>query len=407
MSDESITQAIEALRRGKPVIVIDNPDREDEGDLVLAAQHATVESLAFMIRHTSGIVCVAMTPERLEELKLNQMVKESTEPRQTAFTVSVDYLPTTSTGISAADRVETIKALCDPNTKPEELCRPGHVFPLRSRPGGVLKRQGHTEASVDLMKLAGLFPAAAIAELVCDDGSVMRGETLKDFAKEHELCIVTIKSLVEHRRKSEKLVECVAKAQLPTDYGVFTAYVFRSELDEFKHLALVRGEITEEPLLVRVHSECLTGDTFRSRRCDCGPQLQSALRMIDEAGSGVVVYLRGHEGRGIGLQHKLRAYSLQDEGHDTVEANIKLGLPPDSRDYGIGAQILADLGVRKMRLMTNNPAKYSGLAGYHLEIVERVPLITGATLENIDYLRTKQIKLGHQLEIDTNEEPNA
>lgn len=399
MPSETIEPAVEAFKRGEFVVVIDDPDRENEGDLIIAADHATPEKLAFMIRHTSGIICVPMHAERLDELRLPQMVSDNTEPWKTAFTVSVDHLPDTTTGISAEDRSATIRALIDPATPSEAFCRPGHIFPLRYRPGGVLKRAGHTEATIDLAEMAGLYPAGVLSEIVNDDGTVAKGQQLFDFAQEHKLHVVTITDLVRYRRRREKLVERVSQARLPTKAGLFEAHVYRSVLDDIEHFALVRGDVGSGPTLVRVHSECLTGDIFGSMRCDCGSQLHMALEMIAEADSGVLVYLRGHEGRGIGLGHKLRAYTLQDQGCDTVEANEELGLPVDSREYGIGAQILADLGVKEIRLLTNNPAKYGGLSGYDLEIIERVPLITGANAENIDYLRTKEAKLGHLLNL--------
>jgi 3,4-dihydroxy 2-butanone 4-phosphate synthase/GTP cyclohydrolase II len=396
-----IEDAIEAIARGEMVIVVDSVDRENEGDLIVAAEKMTPETMAFMIRHTSGVICMPVEGSRLDELRIPLMVAENTESQRTAFTVSVDAKHGTTTGISAADRCATVHAILDSGTRPEDLARPGHIFPLRYREGGVLTRAGHTEASVDLARMARLRPAGVLAEVVNDDGSMARLPELERFAAEHGLQIISIADLVRYRRHREKLVKRVSEARIPTDYGDFTAYVFQSLLDGTEHMAFVRGEVAgKDDVLVRVHSECLTGDVFGSMRCDCGLQLDLALRLIAEEGTGVVVYLRGHEGRGIGLGHKFRAYTLQDQGLDTVEANVELGFPPDSREYGIGAQILVDLGVTTMRVMTNNPDKYGGLDGYGLEIVERVPLHVLPNHENIRYLRTKQQKLGHLLEID-------
>ncbi len=397
----NIERAIDAVRRGELVVVVDDEDRENEGDLIMAAEMVTAESMAFMIRHTSGVICMPVEGERLDELQLPLMVSDNTESQRTAFTVSVDARAGTSTGISAADRAVTVRALLDPSTRPEDLARPGHVFPLRYRDGGVLKRAGHTEAAVDLARLAGLSPAGVLAEIVNDDGTMKRLGDLEAFAAEHDLVMVSIADLIRHRHRREKLVRRVSDAQIPTRHGAFHAVVFESVLDGVEHMAFVKGEVAgASDVLVRVHSECLTGDVFGSMRCDCGAQLDAALEAIAEQGEGILVYLRGHEGRGIGLGHKLRAYTLQDKGRDTVEANVELGFPVDSREYGIGSQILVDLGVTTMRLMTNNPAKYGGLEGYGLEIVERVPLRVRPNLENIRYLRTKQEKLGHLLEID-------
>jgi 3,4-dihydroxy 2-butanone 4-phosphate synthase/GTP cyclohydrolase II len=396
-----IEEAIEAIARGEMVIVVDSVDRENEGDLIIAAEKMTPETMAFMIRHTSGVICMPVEGHRLDELRIPLMVAENTESQRTAFTVSVDAKHGTSTGISAADRCATVHAILDEDTRPEDLARPGHIFPLRYREGGVLTRAGHTEASVDLARMARLRPAGVLAEVVNDDGSMARLPELERFAREHGLLVISIADLVRYRRHREKLVRRVSEARIPTSYGDFTAYVFESLLDGTEHMAFVRGEVAgKDDVLVRVHSECLTGDVFGSMRCDCGLQLDLALRLIAEEGTGVVVYLRGHEGRGIGLGHKFRAYTLQDQGLDTVEANVELGFPPDSREYGIGAQILVDLGVSTMRVMTNNPDKYGGLDGYGLEIVERVPLHVLPNTENIRYLRTKQQKLGHLLEID-------
>jgi 3,4-dihydroxy 2-butanone 4-phosphate synthase/GTP cyclohydrolase II len=382
-------------------VVVDDADRENEGDLIMAAERATPETMAFMIRHTSGVICMPVEGARLDELQLPLMVANNTESQRTAFTVSVDAVHGTTTGISAADRATTVRALLDPRTRAEDLARPGHIFPLRYRDGGVLKRAGHTEASVDLARLAGCYPAGVLSEVVNDDGSMARLPALEQFAADHGLQLISIADLIRYRRHREKLVRRVSEARIPTRHGDFTAYVFASLLDGVEHMAFVRGEVAgSTDVLVRVHSECLTGDVFGSLRCDCGVQLDLALERVAAEGEGVVVYLRGHEGRGIGLGHKLRAYRLQDQGRDTVEANVELGFPVDSREYGIGSQILVDLGITTMRLMTNNPAKYGGLEGYGLEIVERVPLRTEPTDENISYLRAKQDKLGHFLDID-------
>jgi 3,4-dihydroxy 2-butanone 4-phosphate synthase / GTP cyclohydrolase II len=407
MTFDTVESAIDAVQRGEFVVVVDDEDRENEGDLIIAAEKMTPDKMAFMIRYTSGVICLPMEGARLDELQLPLMVSgnENTEGQRTAFTISVDARHGTTTGISAADRCTTVHTLIDPSTGPADLARPGHIFPLRYRDGGVLKRAGHTEAGVDLARMAGCFPAGVLAEIVNDDGTMQRMADLKEFAAEHELVLVTIADLIRFRRHREKLVRRVSEARIPTQYGDFTAHVFASLLDGTEHLAFVRGEVSgKSDVLVRVHSECLTGDVFGSLRCDCGVQLDRALERVAREGEGVVVYLRGHEGRGIGLGHKLRAYSLQDQGRDTVEANLELGFPADSREYGIGSQILVDLGVTTMRLMTNNPAKYGGIEGYGLEIVERVPMQTEPNEENIAYLRAKQEKLGHLLEIAPDEE---
>ena len=396
----SIEEAVAAFARGGIVVVVDDASRENEGDLVMAAQFATSERIAFFLSHTSGLICVPLTGDRLDALELPPMVVDNTESNSTAFSVSVDVRKGTTTGISAADRAATIAALIDPATAPGDLARPGHVFPLRYREGGVLKRGGHTEAAVDLARLAGLEPAGVLCEVVSEDKrSMARLPELERFAARHGLPLISIADLIRYRRQSEKLVRRVAEARIPSEWGDFTAYVYESLLDGDEHLALVKGAVQgEDDVLVRVHSECLTGDVFGSLRCDCGLQLQAALRRVAQEGMGVVVYLRGHEGRGVGIAHKLRAYTLQDEGHDTVDANLKLGLPVDSREYGIGAQILVDVGITTMRLLTNNPAKYGGLEGYGLQITERVPLQSVPNPENISYLRAKKARLGHLLE---------
>src|SRR3954468_22375776 len=399
MALEDIEDAVAAIGRGEIVVVVDDEDRENEGDLIMAAEFATAEKIAFFVRHTSGVICMPLTAERTRELDLPLMVHDNTESHRTAFTVSVDYRAGTTTGISAADRAATIQALIDPATKPRDLARPGHIFPLRYSEGGVLKRAGHTEAAVDLARMAGLYPAGVLCEIVNDDGTMARVPDLEKFAETNGLLMISIADLIRYRREGEKLIKRAAEARVPTDWGDFTCYAYESLLDGETHLAMVRGAVQGVPdVLVRVHSECLTGDVFGSLRCDCGVQLDAAMQKVAEEGLGVVVYLRGHEGRGIGIAHKLRAYELQDTGHDTVDANIELGLPVDSREYGIGAQILVDLGITTMRLMTNNPSKYGGLEGYGLEIVERVPLESAPNPENIHYLRTKRERMGHLLE---------
>ncbi len=394
----AVEDAIAAIGRGEIVVVVDDEDRENEGDLIMAAEHATPETIAFFVRYTSGVLCAPMTGERLDELALPLMVSVNTEPMRTAYTITVDAAEGTTTGISAGDRSRTLNLLSSPHSEPHDFVRPGHVLPLRYRPGGVLKRAGHTEAAVDLSRLAGCEPTGVLAEVVNDDGTMARLPQLTQFCEEHDLFLISIADLIRYRRANERLVDPVAQARIPTIYGDFTGHVFR-DFDGTEHLALVHGQIMgSDPILVRVHSECLTGDILTSMRCDCGAQLHTALEAIAKEQAGVLVYLRGHEGRGIGIGHKIAAYSLQDEGRDTVDANLELGLPVDSREYGIGAQILVELGVTKMRLMTNNPDKIGGLGGYGLEIVERVPTTTGANPENLAYLRTKQMRLGHLIE---------
>ena len=401
-----IDDVIAAIARGEMVVMVDDEDRENEGDLIMAAEHATAAQLAFIIRHSSGVVCAPITGARCDDLRLPLMVEQNTESHRTAFTDTVDLIEGTSTGISAADRAATLRALADPDRTYTHFARPGHIFPLRAREGGVLKRAGHTEAAVDLARLAGCAPVGVICEITNDDGTMSRLPELRRFCAEHGLLLSSIAKLIEHRRRHEKLVTRVGSATVPTEWGTFDCVAYRSEVDGVEHLAFVRGDVADgEPALVRVHSECLTGDVFGSRRCDCGPQLSSAMARIAAEGRGVVVYLRGHEGRGIGIGHKIRAYSLQDEGLDTVDANLRLGLPVDSREYGIGAQILTDLGVTDLRLMTNNPAKYGGLGGYGLHVVERVAMPTITTPENVHYLRTKRDRLGHLLDLDDPSSP--
>ncbi len=399
MTFSTIEEAVEAIRRGGMAVVVDDEDRENEGDLVMAAEGATPEAIAFFLAHTSGVICAPLEPERADALDLPLMVTGNTEAQRTAFTVSVDARAGTTTGISAADRAATISALIDPDTRPGDLNRPGHIFPLRYRTGGVLKRAGHTEATVDLARAAGLTPAGVLCEVVTADKSGMaRLPELQRFAKRHGLPLISIADLIRHRLRTEKLVRRVSMARIPTDEGEFAAFVYESVVDNEQHLALVMGDVRgKDDVLVRVHSECLTGDVFGSLRCDCGPQLRAAMDRIEAEGTGVLVYLRGHEGRGIGLGHKIRAYQLQEDGHDTVDANLAQGLPVDSREYGIGAQMLVDLGVTTMRLMTNNPAKYGGLEGFGLDITERVPLEPSPNPENIKYLRTKRERMGHLL----------
>jgi len=399
MRFSTITELLEDIKAGKMVIIIDDEDRENEGDLVMAAEKITPEAITFMARHGGGLICVPLTSQRARELGLNLMVQDGQDKFCTAFTVSVDARNGTTTGISAKDRARTIKALIDPKTKPEDLLRPGHVFPLIASEGGVLKRAGHTEAAVDLARLAGLYPAGVICEIIGDDGDMLRGEKLFEFAERFGLRIGTIADLIEYRRKREKLVFRVAEADLPTRYGDFRMIVYGTVVDNLNHIALVMGDVDNgEPVMVRVHSECITGEVFGSLRCECGEQLDMAMKMVSKEGRGAIIYLR-QEGRGIGLVNKVHAYSLQDKGLDTVEANIRLGFPPDLRDYGIGAQILLDLGIRKLLLLTNNPAKIVAIRGYGLEIVERIPIEVEPNNINRRYLKAKKEKLGHMLSV--------
>jgi 3,4-dihydroxy 2-butanone 4-phosphate synthase/GTP cyclohydrolase II len=397
MRFHKIADAIKDIRQGRMIVLVDDEDRENEGDLVMAAEKVTPEAINFMAVHGRGLVCLALTPQRVDELQLPQMAAENTATFGTAFTVSIDARHGVTTGISAADRAVTIRTAINPETKPADLARPGHIFPLRAQEGGVLKRAGQTEGSVDLARLAGLLPAGVVCEIMNEDGTMSRVPELLRFAKTHRMKIVTIKDLIEYRMQKESLVRRISDTLLPTSHGSFQLVAYENEVDHGVHLAIVKGEPDpEEPTLVRVHSGCLTGDVFGSSRCDCGEQLRRALEMIEEAGRGVVLYLN-QEGRGIGLLNKLKAYSLQDKGLDTVEANRQLGFKPDLRDYGIGAQILVDLGLKKIRLMTNNPRKIVGIDGYGLDVVERVPIETQPQASNVRYLRTKKQKLGHLL----------
>jgi 3,4-dihydroxy 2-butanone 4-phosphate synthase/GTP cyclohydrolase II len=400
---DSIADALADIRDGKMVVVVDDEDRENEGDLIFAASKTTTELVGFMVRHSSGVICVPMEGPVLDRLGLPPMTHINEDRKGTAYSVSVDARDGIETGISAADRSRTIKVLCDSATEPWEITRPGHVFPLRAMPGGVLRRPGHTEAAVDLARLAGLTAAGVICEIVHDDGSMMRAPALRDFADEHSLKMISIADLIAYRRRNESLIKKVATAKLPTEFGEFDIVGYESILDGTDHIALVKGDISSgEDVLVRVHSECLTGDALGSLRCDCGPQLRAAMRKVATEGRGVVLYVRGHEGRGIGLLHKLQAYQLQDAGADTVSANTALGLPADARDYGTGAQILVDLGIKSMRLLTNNPTKRAGLDGYGLTITESVPIEIEPNDFNVDYLRTKRDQMGHTLTFGAN-----
>ena len=394
---DSIETVIEDLEKGRMVIVVDDADRENEGDLIMAAEHSTPEAVNFMAKHGRGLICVPTTAERLQQLGIERMVSNNRETFKTDFQVSVDAARGITTGISAADRARTIQVMADPTAVLDDLVQPGHVFPLRAKPGGVLQRAGHTEAAVDLVKLAGCRSIGVICEIMSDDGSMARLAELVDFAKKHGLKICTIEALIKYRRTREKLVERMEVVKLPSEYGDFDLYLYRSKLDGQHHLALVKGHVAgKKNVLVRVHSECLTGDVFGSKRCDCGPQLRQAMRQVAEEGRGVIVYMR-QEGRGIGLASKLKAYKLQEQGYDTVEANRKLGYPMDLREYGLGAQILCDLGLKTIRLLTNNPKKVVGLEGYGLEIVEQVPIRVKPNPHNAKYLRVKREKLGHRL----------
>lgn len=395
----TIDEVVEDIEKGKMVILVDDEDRENEGDLCMAADKVTPEAINFMAKNGRGLICLSLRPERVEELKLPMMTDENTSPFGTAFTVSVEAKKGVTTGISVADRARTILTAIDPKTRPEDLARPGHVFPLRAKLGGVLQRAGQTEGSVDLAKIARLYPAGVICEIMNDDGTMARVPELMEFSKKHGLKIVTIKDIIKYRMRTELFVKRLVNVKLPTLYGgEFNVIAYTNDIDDNVHLALVKGEIKpEDEILVRVHSQCLTGDVFGSERCDCGEQLHTAMEMIRNEGKGVILYMK-QEGRGIGLLNKLKAYELQDKGLDTVEANIKLGFKPDLRDYGIGAQILVDLGVRKMRLMTNNPKKIVGLEGYGLKVVERVPIETKPNERNLIYLKTKKKKLGHILD---------
>ena len=393
---DTVESAIEEFKKGNGVVVVDDEDRENEGDLILPGELIRTESMNFMIKNTSGVVCVPMEPEDLDRLKVPPMTTINEDKKSTAYSITVDSATGITTGISAQDRATTVKVLSNRNSLPSDVTRPGHVFPLRAASGGVLRRAGHTEAGVDLAKLAGLNPVAVIAELVEEDGSIRKYESSYRFAKSNGLKFISIADIISYRRKNEKHVELFSQSELPTKFGNFKSFAYRSKIDGITHLALVAGDISDgENVLVRVHSECLTGDVLGSLRCDCGDQLHLAMKTIADHGRGIILYVRGHEGRSIGLMNKIAAYGLQDKGRDTVQANIELGLPADARDYGTGAQILVDLGVKTMRLLTNNPAKRAGLEGYGLKIVERLPLIAQPNEKNIDYLATKKSKMGH------------
>lgn len=394
----SIEEAIQEIREGRILIVVDDEDRENEGDFIMAAEKVTPEAINFMAKYGRGMICLPTTRQRAEELNLPMMVNQNTALLGTPFTVTVDAVHGTTTGISAYDRAHTIKVFIDPKTKPSDLARPGHIFPLVARPGGVLERAGHTEAVVDLARLAGLYPSGVLCEIMSEDGTMARLPELQALAKKFNLKIATIADLIKYRRRTERLIRCVARTVLPTRFGEFKLFAYETDLEDKPYIALTMGDVADgEPVLVRIHSSCVTGDVLRSLRCECGDQLEFAMRKISEEGRGVLLYIH-QEGRGIGLLNKLRAYELQDQGYDTVEANERLGYPPDLRDYGLGAQVLIDLGVRKIRYMTNNPAKLAGLEGYDLEIVERVPIIIEPNQASRRYLQTKRDKLGHLLE---------
>lgn len=399
MAVSSIEEALEDIKAGKMIILVDDEDRENEGDLFMAAQMATPDAINFMATHGRGLICLTLTAEHLQKLQIPMMVRDNTSPYETAFTVSIEARTGVTTGISAADRARTIQAAVAPDVKPSDLVSPGHIFPLRARPGGVLVRTGQTEGSVDLCRLAGVTPAGVICEIMKDDGTMARMSDLEIFAKEHDLKIVTIADLIAYRMQKDTLVHRAAETKMPTRFGgEFRAVVYTNDVDNYEHIALVKGDISaDEPVLVRVHSECLTGDVFGSMRCDCGSQLHAAMQMVGREGKGIILYMH-QEGRGIGLTNKIKAYALQDQGMDTVEANLELGFKADLRDYGIGAQILRDLGVRKMKLMTNNPKKIVGLEGYGIEVVDRVAIESAPVPENLGYLQCKRDKMGHLLE---------